>query len=128
MGNNIYAREFTNGIILVNPSREAETVTLQTAYIDPDTGNRSNIITLQSLTGKILLVNFTITNQELSACRRADINKDGVVNIIDRTLLLADFFKTVPMNNATDINKDGIIDVEDYSLMVSNFTQTSSCP
>ncbi len=57
-------------------------------------------------------------------CLAADLNRDGVVNTADRTLLIADFFKRLPSLAAADINADGIVDVTDYGLLVRVFGQS----
>ena len=60
-------------------------------------------------------------------CLAADINRDGTVNIMDRTLLMLNFFQTNPTNPRADINTDGIVDVTDYSILVKNFGATGVC-
>jgi parallel beta-helix repeat protein len=50
-----------------------------------------------------------------------DINLDGVVNIKDYTILIADFFSTNPINPRSDVNGDGIINLFDYSLLSARF-------
>ena len=48
-----------------------------------------------------------------------DINKDGVVNILDLSALLSSFGTT---NSAADINKDGTVNILDLSILLSNYT------
>lgn len=62
------------------------------------------------------------------ACNPSDINKDGITDINDYGLLVADFFKAAPANPGSDINSDGIVDIVDYSIFVSSFfSQTGAC-
>ncbi len=61
------------------------------------------------------------------SCKPADINRDGVVDLTDYSLLVIDFFKSPPANPRSDINSDGIVDLTDYSLLVKYFLQTGSC-
>ncbi len=58
------------------------------------------------------------------ACRAADINQDNTVNQTDRTLLINDFFKRLPVTPRADINADGIVDITDYGLLVQSYQQT----
>ena len=52
-----------------------------------------------------------------------DINKDGNVNILDLSILLANFGKKAEdaANPATDINGDGDINIQDLSILLANF-------
>ncbi len=58
------------------------------------------------------------------ACMGADLNNDNVVNTMDDSILLNDLLKTIPANPKSDINKDGIVDIIDYSLMSKVFGLT----
>ncbi len=58
---------------------------------------------------------------DLSACKAADINSDGTVNKADRLVLVTDFFKRLPINPRSDINKDGIVDLLDYSFLAKSY-------
>lgn len=61
-------------------------------------------------------------------CNPSDINKDGISDLTDYSILANDFFKTNPANPRSDINLDGIVDVTDYSLFVSHFFEnTGEC-
>src|SRR3989344_1542854 len=62
------------------------------------------------------------------ACNRADINKDGIVNLADITLLLSVYWQSPPAVVRADINTDGFVDITDYSILVANYnTQTGAC-
>jgi hypothetical protein len=62
------------------------------------------------------------------ACNPSDINKDGVTDTMDYSILVSDFFKTNPTHPGSDINHDGIVDTVDYSLLVANFFKsTGAC-
>ncbi len=63
----------------------------------------------------------------VNSCKSADINRDGIVDITDYSLLVIDFFKATPANPRSDINTDGIVDITDYSLLVSQFLQAGVC-
>lgn len=63
-----------------------------------------------------------------STCAPTDINKDGLTDLTDYSILAADFFKSTPTNPRSDINLDGIVDITDYSLLVSHFfANTGAC-
>ena len=56
----------------------------------------------------------------------ADVNKDGIVNIIDLTLVASNFSKTG--QNAADINGDGIVNIVDLTLVAGAFGTTAGAP
>jgi hypothetical protein len=51
----------------------------------------------------------------------ADLNKDGVVNITDLSILISSYSTT---NTTADINKDGIVNIIDLSILLSNYNAT----
>lgn len=60
-------------------------------------------------------------------CKPSDINKDGQVNAVDRTLVVNNLFIN-PGDTNVDVNSDGIVDITDYSLVVKDFnTSTGPC-
>ncbi|NCN87683.1 MAG: hypothetical protein GW941_02175, partial [Candidatus Pacebacteria bacterium] len=52
-----------------------------------------------------------------------DINLDQIVNILDYTILIGDFFSLEPANPRSDINGDGKVDIIDYSMLSTKFFQ-----
>lgn len=60
-----------------------------------------------------------------TACN-ADINKDGGVDIVDYSKLVACFGKRTPGCSVADVNKDGVVDVEDFSCLRAKFGQKCS--
>ena len=50
-----------------------------------------------------------------------DLNKDGVVNIIDLVSVASNFGKTG--ENDADVNTDGVVNIQDLVLVASNFGQ-----
>lgn len=52
-----------------------------------------------------------------------DLNRDGISDLTDYSILSNDFFSTSPVNPASDINLDGIVDLGDYSLLAAKFFQ-----
>ena len=55
-----------------------------------------------------------------------DVNKDGIVNIQDLTLVAANFGQTGP--NAADVNGDGIVDIRDLVKVASAMVATVAAP
>jgi hypothetical protein len=56
-GHRTYMRHFQNGLVLVNPTYQIDTpITLDQAYLDPDTNQMIQSISMGALSGKILLL------------------------------------------------------------------------
>ena len=53
-----------------------------------------------------------------------DVNRDGVVNIIDLTLVASNFGETGA--NAADVNSDGVVNIVDLTLVAAAFGNTVS--
>lgn len=51
-----------------------------------------------------------------------DLNNDGKINSADNAVLLQNFGKN-PQNKKADINKDGVVDIKDLSLMAKQINQ-----
>lgn len=64
--------------------------------------------------------------QSTSLACAADIDKSGLVDISDYSILVSNAFKNPFPNPAADITKDGTVDLEDYSALVSQFLKTCS--
>ena len=56
----------------------------------------------------------------------ADVNRDGIVNIIDLTLVASNFGKQG--TNAADVNGDGIVNIIDLTLVAAAFGNTAAAP
>ena len=55
-----------------------------------------------------------------------DVNKDGIVNIVDLTLVASNFGETGA--NAADVNCDGVVNIVDLTLVATAFGNTASAP
>lgn len=55
-------------------------------------------------------------------CKGADLNFDGEINLIDFSILLYFWHRTLPENICADINQDGIVDLVDFSIMMYYWT------
>ncbi|MGL5354822.1 MAG: dockerin type I domain-containing protein, partial [Clostridium sp.] len=68
--------------------------------------------------GNITVVRFTISDY-----KKEDVNKDGIVDMIDMSMVSIDYDKTNKdsnWNDSLDINTDGIIDIFDIVLVSKN--------
>ena len=70
--------------------------------------------------------NAEITEPTHLTQRPEDVNKDGVVNIVDLTLVASNFGKSG--ENAADVNADGVVNIVDLALVAGSFGDTYSAP
>ncbi len=108
---NLYIREFTNGWVVYNRSGQAQTITLpSSASSVSDRGSTAASIThlLPDLDGEIYIATRSF----------ADVNSDGVVNILDLVMVANGFGKSTP-----DLNGDGTVNILDLVFVVQQFSQ-----
>ena len=55
-----------------------------------------------------------------------DVNKDGVVNILDLTLIASNFGKREETD--ADVNADGIVNILDLTLVAAAFGNIADAP
>ena len=85
------------------------------------------------LTAGLTLIGMTsghTQDVDFDALRASDVNADGIVNILDLTLIATDFGEP-PIANQTaapDVNKDGTVDILDLTLVASHFGKKSGIP
>ena len=106
----LYIREFTNGWAVYNRSGQAQTVTLPSSATSvSDRGNNAASIThlVPDLDGEIYL----------KAKHPADVNGDGVVNILDLVQVANGFGKNTP-----DVNGDGVVNILDLVFVSGHFS------
>ena len=107
----LYIREFTNGWAVYNRSGQAQTVTLPSSAISvSDRGNNAASIThlLPDLDGEIYIATRSL----------ADVNDDGVVNVLDLVQVANGLGKSAP-----DPNGDGVVNILDLVFVVQQFSQ-----
>ena len=107
----LYIREFTNGWAVYNRSGQAQTITLlASATPVSDRGGVSAFQThlLPDLDGEIYLTTRSF----------ADVNGDGVVNILDLIEVTNSLGKTAP-----DPNGDGVVNILDLVFVTEQFSQ-----
>ena len=108
---NLYIREFTNGWAVYNRSGVAQTVTLpSSASSVSDRGSNAASLAhlLPDLDGEIYLKTPSL----------ADVNSDGIVNILDLVQVANGLGKSTP-----DPNGDGVVNILDLVFVAQQFSQ-----
>ena len=105
----LFIREFTNGWAVYNRSRKPQTITLPVSTSPvSNRGNATASFThqLPDLDGEIYL----------KTKHPADVNGDGVVNILDLVQVSNSFGKSSP-----DLNDDGVVNILDLVFVAQQF-------
>ena len=79
------------------------------------------------------LVEYDNSNQTAPPVRTTDVNRDGVVNIIDLVLVAsnyndADLAALAQMNIYPDVNGDGVVDVRDLVVVAADIGAVATAP
>ena len=106
----LYIREFTNGWAVYNHSGEAQVITLPEEAQGVASGLVNTEHALPNLDGEMYL--------RVKTKNPADLNGDGIVNILDLTLV-AQALGTDDLNG--DVNGDGVINVFDLVFVANQF-------
>ena len=106
----LYIREFTNGWAVYNHSGAAQVVTLPEDVQSVASGLSNTEHAVLNLDGDIFL--------RVTPKNPADVNGDGVVNILDLTLVAQGFGGDRP---GADVNGDGVVNVFDLVLVANEF-------
>ena len=94
------------------------TVTFEVVAVKASTLSLSDVI-LSSAMGTKLLVTTEDGEIVEPPTPPWDVNKDGVINILDLTLVAANFGETGP--TPADVNGDGVVNILDLTLVASHF-------
>ncbi len=108
----LFIREFTNGWAVYNRSGVPQAVQLPEQAIGVESGIRNTLHTLPDLDGEIYL------KSGLQTPPTADVNGDGIVNILDLVAVANGFGKDTP-----DVNGDGVVNVLDLVAVANAFGQ-----
>ena len=106
----LYIREFTNGWAVYNHSGEAQIITLPEEVQGVASGLVNTEHALPNLDGEMYL--------RVKPENPADVNGDGVVNILDLTLVAQGFGTD---KKGADVNGDGVINVFDLVFVANQF-------
>ena len=106
----LYIREFTNGWAVYNHSGEQQVVNLPERTLGVSSSWVGTTHVLPNLDGEMYL--------RVKPANPADVNKDGVVNILDLTLVAQGFGTG---NLLADVNGDGVVNVFDLVFVANQF-------
>ena len=106
----LYIREYTNGWAVYNHSGEAQEITLPELATGVSSVVEGMTHTLPNLDGEIYL--------RVKPKNPADVNGDGVVNILDLILVAEGFGAD---KNGIDVNGDGVVNVFDLVFVADQF-------
>ena len=106
----LYIREFTNGWAIYNHSGEAQAITLPEEVQGVASGLVDTQHALPNLDGEMYL--------RMKPANPADVNGDGVVNILDLVLVAQGISGG---EGAGDVNGDGVVNVFDLVFVANEF-------
>ena len=104
------------------------TLTFEVVAVNASTVSLSDVLLTNGSGGSSIpkTENAEITEPTHTTQKLADVNKDGVVNIIDLALVASNFGKNG--ENAADVNSDGVVNIVDLTLVAAAFGDTNSAP
>ncbi len=105
----IFIREFTNGWAVYNRSGQEQQIEFSESTTGVSSGIKADLHTLPDLDGEIYLKQRTDP---------ADINNDGIVNILDLVIVANAFGEQQP-----DLNGDGIVNILDLVIVANAFSR-----
>ena len=114
----LYIREFTNGWAVYNHSGEPQVITLPEEAQGVASGRRNTEHALPNLDGEMYLKAVVSDQSPVTSKNPADVNGDGVVNILDLTLV-AQALGTDSLKG--DVNGDGVVNVFDLVFVANQF-------
>lgn len=50
-----------------------------------------------------------------------DVNGDGIVNILDASVIAGNYLQAVPPNTGGDLNGDGVVNLSDLVIVGANY-------
>ena len=113
----LFIREFTNGWAVFNRSGEAQVITLPEEAEGFASGLVNTEHTLPNLDGEMYL--------RVKPVNPADVNGDGVVNILDLTIIARDLGTD---NLEGDVNGDGVVNILDLVEVAAVLERGAAAP
>ena len=109
----------------INGNGTLATITFEVVAVKTSTVRLSDVILTNS---KGETTQSQTENAEITAPTQLleDVNGDGVVNIVDLTLVATNFGATG--TNAADVNDDGVVNIVDLTLVAAAFGNTAAAP
>ncbi len=134
-----------SGAFFVQPVVEGETVTLAATSLNSESDGDGTLATItfevvEAKASTVRLSDILLTdntggsstpqtkNTEITEPTQLpeDVNKDGIVNVIDLTLVASNFGKIG--QNSADVNADGTVNIIDLTLVAAAFGNTIAAP
>ena len=134
-----------SGAFFVPPVADGNSVTLAGTAFDAESNGDGTLATItfevvEAKASTVRLTNVLLTDSsggssvpqiehaEITEASQLpeDVNKDGVVNIIDLTLVASNFGETG--QNDADVNSDGVVNIIDLTLVAAAFGNTAAAP
>ena len=69
-----------------------------------------------------------IVERNVQALLPGDVNRDGVMNILDLVVVVKHFGENSPINAKVDVNKDNIVNILDLILISNLLQKTEKVP
>ena len=114
----LYIREFTNGWAVYNHSGAPQTITLPEEVQGVASRLSGTEHALGNIDGEMYLKAVVSDQPPVTSKNPADVNGDGVVNILDLTLVAQAFGKDGLQG---DVNEDGVVNVFDLVFVANQF-------
>ena len=114
----LYIREFTNGWAVYNHSGAPQTITLPEEVQGVASRLSGTEHALGNIDGEMYLKAVVSDQSPVTSKNPADVNGDGVVNILDLTLVAQAFGKDGLQG---DVNGDGVVNVFDLVFVANQF-------
>ena len=108
----VYIREFTNGWAVYNRSGKEQQIQLPGKAKGVASGLTGIVHTIPDLDGEIYLKSAS----GLETPATADVNSDGIVNILDLVVVANAFGEAEP-----DLNNDGVVNIQDLVIVANAF-------
>ena len=106
----LFIREFTNGWAVYNRSGTEQTLTLPVMATGVESNHRDTTHTVPDLDGEIFLKTPVVT---------ADVNGDGVVNILDLVVIAG----ALGNPDGPDLNGDGVVNILDLVVIAKEISK-----